>query len=1001
MNDRTNVNLEEPGTYEPTINEPLPGPPEADATFAEDATFAFRRPQTKPGRWPVGPAYAREKIAPATFDVWALLEPCLRRWPFVVITGAGATALGLLLGLTLWHTSFTSTAKLVRYDPPVATDAFKPQPLATPTLIGMIMSPDVLQHVGDDLNPPLSAKELSGRLNLTPERNSDIVTVTASGDDPAALTRLVNRFDSEALRYTQNMQRKEAVEADNYVAQQLAETEADIAATRHQVPTTIQVPTEASSSPDVLAEKIQAAREELANLLLSYTDAHPLVKAQRAKIEALVSQFGEGGAPKKISAGRSLPAPRNTTAPSVESAAPQPAGPREDYEVLVNHLRSLEDNHAQLVNRKRAIQVFRANPPGYFRLLLPAREEEAVIQRPWLKIGLAALFCGLVGVIAAAGETFFSELLDNRLKTGSDVKRVTRLPLLATLGDLRRMTASRREDWAFRAWIAIQNRLRLSPNHSLVCGITSANQGDGRSTWIHLLAKAASQNGFRVLTITTKPAATDGKNGKKEVGRQYIANPSFTSPESRRLTEIALSSPGEVAERLMAADPSPILHIPLPGWAWDMEQRKQWEAALNLWRKIDNTVILVELPPASVPEAVLLAENLPNLVWLSTSSKSNAAETFQQVKTLRDAHCNLVGAALNREPRPLINGRFTRWLGGSIALLLALCLLPGGLKADPLSAITVAQADAPQESGPGTYSIAAPIQRAAWQQRLTLGPGDLLNLSLFGQPELSRQEVPVGPDGRVSYLEAQNVLAAGLTVDEFREKLSEALGQYRRSPQVLVIPAAFHSKKYFMLGRVVQKGVFPLDRPITILEAVAIAHGFETDLTQRNVVELADLSHSFLARQGRHMSVDFEKLFLAGDLSQNIPLEPDDYLYFPSDDVKEVYVLGEVNAPGPLTLTSQTTALEAVAGRGGFTERAWKQHLLVVRGSLNHPQTFVVNAADVLSADAPDFKLEPRDIVFVSNRPWIRAEELLDTAATAFVESAVVTWTGLHVDPIR
>jgi len=43
--------------------------------------------------------------------------------------------------------------------------------------------------------------------------------------------------------------------------------------------------------------------------------------------------------------------------------------------------------------------------------------------------------------------------------------------------------------------------------------------------------------------------------------------------------------------------------------------------------------------------------------------------------------------------------------------------------------------------------------------------------------------------------------------------------------------------------------------------------------------------------------------------------------------------------------------------------------------------------------------LQPGDLVYVADRPWIKAEELLDHAATAFVESAVVTWAGLNVGP--
>jgi protein involved in polysaccharide export with SLBB domain len=475
-----------------------------------------------------------------------------------------------------------------------------------------------------------------------------------------------------------------------------------------------------------------------------------------------------------------------------------------------------------------------------------------------------------------------------------------------------------------------------------------------------------------------------------------------------------------------------MVHIPLPGWAWNLERRKQWHAALDLWRKIDNIVILVELPPASVPEAVLLAENIPNLIWLTDSDRSDAMETRTHLETLRHARGNLVGAVLNRAPSMILSGRFARWFG-CWAVFAALSLSTPGLLAQedappyikidsrqdarppatspapkpaaaasstPTTPVTsAASVETKQDAPPprSAFSVGASAQRAQWQQRLTLGPGDLLNLSLFGSPELAREEVPVGPDGRISFLEAQNVLAAGLTIDELRQRLGEELGKFRRSAQPMIQPAAYRSKKYFVLGKVVQKGAFTLDRPITVIEAVARARGLETGLADRNLVELTDLSRSFLARGGRHLPVNFEKLFLEGDLTQNVPLEPDDYLYFPAGELKEIYVLGEVMQPGANVFSEGAGALAAIAARGGFTERAWKKRLLVIRGSLNNPETFVVNAHDVLSAKAADFKLQPKDIVYVSSRPWIRAEELLDIAATAFVEAAVVTWVGVDV----
>ena len=76
--------------------------------------------------------------------------------------------------------------------------------------------------------------------------------------------------------------------------------------------------------------------------------------------------------------------------------------------------------------------------------------------------------------------------------------------------------------------------------------------------------------------------------------------------------------------------------------------------------------------------------------------------------------------------------------------------------------------------------------------------------------------------------------------------------------------------------------------------------------------------------------------------------------------------------------------------RGGLTDRAWTQRVLVVRGSLDHPETFKVNVSGALTGDMPNLELKPGDIIYVGNRPWIRAEELLDRAASAFVEAAVV-----------
>jgi protein involved in polysaccharide export with SLBB domain len=299
--------------------------------------------------------------------------------------------------------------------------------------------------------------------------------------------------------------------------------------------------------------------------------------------------------------------------------------------------------------------------------------------------------------------------------------------------------------------------------------------------------------------------------------------------------------------------------------------------------------------------------------------------------------------------------------------------------------------------GVPSLSVTAPIKRADWQQRLTLGPGDTLNLQLFDMPDSARTEVPIGPDGRISFLQARDIMAAGLTIDELRAKMDQALAKFYQNPRSIIVPVAFHSKKYIMLGAVANKGVYTFDRPLRVIEAIARAGGLETGLYAARTVELADLQRSFLVRNGQRLPVDFERLFQRGDLSQNVPLQPDDYLYFALASANEIYVLGEVTMPGVQVFAAKPSAISAVALAGGFTYRAFKSRVLVVRGSLDHPETFVVDAAAIISGKAPDFKLQPRDIVYVGRNPWVTAAELVDMAAKAFVQSAVVTATTIHM----
>lgn len=331
------------------------------------------------------------------------------------------------------------------------------------------------------------------------------------------------------------------------------------------------------------------------------------------------------------------------------------------------------------------------------------------------------------------------------------------------------------------------------------------------------------------------------------------------------------------------------------------------------------------------------------------------------------------------------------------SLRLAVAFAIGVVNTSLAQEITPVEGSAPAPAAKQLFSSNSATHRADWQKRLTLGPGDLLNIALYDKPETAKREIPIGPDGRITFMQAQDIMATGLTIDELREAIDKKLSDFYSAPRSVITPVEFRSKKYYLLGSISRKGVFGLNRPTTIIEAIAQAGGLETGMFEQNTVELADLSHSFVVRNGKRLEVDFERLFQQGDLSQNFAIEPDDYVFFASAAANQIFVVGAVGGTGVVPYTPNASVISAITARGGFADKAYQSKVLVIRGSLNKPENIVVDAKAILAGEKPDFRLEPKDIVYVSRRPWARAEEILDNAMTTFIESAVVTYTGLHV----
>ena len=280
-----------------------------------------------------------------------------------------------------------------------------------------------------------------------------------------------------------------------------------------------------------------------------------------------------------------------------------------------------------------------------------------------------------------------------------------------------------------------------------------------------------------------------------------------------------------------------------------------------------------------------------------------------------------------------------------------------------------------------------PAIAPSWHRRYTLGPGDTLNLSMYDRPDLSRTSVPIAPDGTISYLQAVSVKAVGRSIPELRKAIETALSEFHNQPKVIVTPATIGSKRFTIIGRVREPGSYLLDRPLTILEGIASAKGIDVGAVSGTQQELADLERSFVARNGRKLEVDLADLYYQGKLAENAFLEPNDYIYIASALKNEVYVLGEVNRPGRLKMATPLTVTRAITLAGGYNSKAFKQRVLLIRGSIHKPKATVVNVGDILHGRETDIELTNRDIVFVSKRPFEMAEKALDSAIFTFVQT--------------
>jgi polysaccharide biosynthesis/export protein len=281
---------------------------------------------------------------------------------------------------------------------------------------------------------------------------------------------------------------------------------------------------------------------------------------------------------------------------------------------------------------------------------------------------------------------------------------------------------------------------------------------------------------------------------------------------------------------------------------------------------------------------------------------------------------------------------------------------------------------------------------AAWLLPSTnlyvLGPGDVIEIESLGEAAVATT-VTVGPDGKIYYSLLPGTSVWGLTLIETKRALEQALQKYFRTvPDLAVNLRGVHSKNVWLLGNVQKPGLYPMQTPLTVLDAISLAGGTLAVAGAKDGV--CDLKRSFIMREGQPLAVDFERLLRSGDLSQNIYLRPDDFVCLRSALIHNVYVLGAVRMPLVVPFTDKISLAAAIMSAGGTVDYAYRSEVAIVRGSLASPRVAKVDISNILKGKSRDIELEAGDIVYVPFAPWRIPAQFLDKMVRNFVRTIAV-----------
>jgi polysaccharide biosynthesis/export protein len=180
----------------------------------------------------------------------------------------------------------------------------------------------------------------------------------------------------------------------------------------------------------------------------------------------------------------------------------------------------------------------------------------------------------------------------------------------------------------------------------------------------------------------------------------------------------------------------------------------------------------------------------------------------------------------------------------------------------------------------GVLFAEAQEKSQAWSAKQSadyvIGAGDILDITTWKETDLTKGDVLVRLDGKISFPLLNDVQAAGTTTGELKKTIEEGLKAYVSHPVVTVAVKNPTSQKFYVLGEVTKTGEYPLYKNMTVLQAFAVAGGFTQWATKDEIL--------LMRREGgkeKIYRVNYKEITKGKDSGQNLLIQADDTIVVP------------------------------------------------------------------------------------------------------------------------